>query len=198
MKCDSDIYNSIGLRTLWRYTLLVAFIFSSGCAHTRIAPRPVPAEAQRLIALAQRNVSISVDCPVDEIVGHQYLLIILPFGRISIAEVDQHIKNALVTELSQSGIAVSFIARDQNPDLVIRCNTLSLSAYDLIFVRRIVAHLSLQVSHKHSLDISIPYEIGESEYRSFAFHAQLERTLLKLLSSAAERVNQALVSPYTK
>jgi hypothetical protein len=195
MKSGSDMFTSIGLRALWLYPLLVVCIFSSGCAHTRIAPRPVPPEAQRLIALAHREVSISVHCPVDEIVGHQYLLILLPFGRISIAEVDQHLKNALVTELSQSGIAVRFVAHDQNADLVIRCNALSLSAYDLIFVRRIVAQLSLQVSHKLSPDFSIPYEIQESEYRSFAFHAQLERLLHKLFSVAVQRVNQVLVSP---
>lgn len=173
--------------------LLLSCLIFTGCAHTRIAPRPIPIEALRLVDLAQKTVSIKVNCPVDEVVGHQYLLIFLPFGRISVAEIENHFKHALVTEVSQSGVAPFFVEQDKDADFIVRCETLSLTAYDLIFFRRIASNISLKLANKRFSNHEIPLAVEESEYRAFAFHAQLERVLQKLFLAAAQRIRREMI-----
>lgn len=163
-----------------------------GCAHTRIAPRHIPPEVLRLVELAQKRVSIKVDCPIDEIVGHQYLLIFLPFGRISVAEIEDHLKHALVTELSQLGIAPFYVKHDKDADFVVRCDSLSLTAYDLIFFRHIVSNISLRLVSNRFSNNELPFTLNESQYRAFAFHPQLERVLQKLFTTAAQRIGREI------
>ena len=179
---------------IFRLVLTVALCALSACAHTRIAARPIPPEADKLARLAPRSIAFHLECGVDEIVGHQYLLLILPFGRISIEDPARHLANHLVVALAERGIA-GYEASAEQASVQIRCEDLSLTAYDYFFVRQIVGRLSWSIDAlpESSIDKPIVQRNRTSALKAVAFHSQLEYQLHHLLTEAAESISRSAV-----
>ncbi len=157
----------------------------SSCAHTRLSARIIPPEAERLAAVNNKALRYHVDCAVDEIVGHQYLLVAFPFGRVSLEDPKKHLIQAIFKELAIAG----YKPRESDAlraDLVVNCTDLSLSAYDFLFFRRISANVELQVTDNRS-GMIVPRAVRGSSgaFKAFGFYQQLEHVWSEALNDAA-------------
>ena len=164
-----------------------------GCAHTRISARDIPQDATKLAGLNSKSISIAVDCPVDEIVGHQYLFIIFPFGRISIEHPGNHLRNHLYVAMAEAGLKPLLVNTEQ-ADLRVTCNVMSLTAYDLLFVRRIVAALQVTLSLPGigSQRFTTVRDFRLSATKPLAFYQQLEYLLHQLFTEAATEIARSV------
>lgn len=175
------------------FGLIVATLASTlvcfGCAHTRIPPHPLQVEAVRVAGLNQRTLRYHVDCEIDEIVGHQYLLIAFPFGRISLENPSKHLAHAIFRELAIAG----FRPREagiSEADLIVRCDDLSLTAYDFLFFRRIIAALDLTITRKEGPNAGDSHIFSHSAAnKAFAFFRQLDHVWDDALTEAAQSVS---------
>lgn len=139
-----------------------------------------------------RSLKIKLELPnSDASVGHQYLLLLIPFGDVSLAEPAQHIFNPLYTKLTLRGYRPLLDDAVGRPVKTLRliAENISVTAYDLIFVRRIVARLKMtalledehgQVLQRWTSDVS------ERSFNSYGFKPQLQRCLDKAVDRALD------------
>lgn len=167
-----------------RFWLLLT-IFLCSCAHTRVAARPIPDEAVRLATINGQPLSFHVDCDVDEIVGHQFLFVIFPFGRISLEDPKKHLSHALYREIAVAGFS-PHETEEKDANLIVRCTDLSLSGYDYLLFRHIVATLELSIERPliYASTPVVTYTRAGA-FKAFAFHQQLEHLWTQAAAEAA-------------
>lgn len=173
--------------------LLTLMLSMTACAHTRIAARELPAEASRLIQLAPREVTYHLDCPLDEVVGHQYLLVVLPFGRISLENPTLHLERHLQTALGESGIRAIPVSA-ASAQILVSCQEMSLSAYDYLFFRQIVGRIGWHIlpgGRSGITSFAVPARVRQSEIKAFAMYPQLEHRWHLVLEEAAREISRS-------
>ena len=170
-------------------SLLILLCLLSGCMTTTLQPTPILPAVSKLALSNEQPIALSVKNDLQEqVVGHQYLFIIFPFGRITNASVSTLIKNEAITGLTLNGFKV--LERQEEPriplvEIVVR--DLQLTAYDYIFFRRIVCKITLGGEIRHGISDKVrtwETTVSESATVSLAFEAELDRVLTRTKEAA--------------
>lgn len=175
------------------FSLLLAALCCAGCMRTTLrAPAPKPQVFE--LAALNRNPIHLVIAPADKqnSLGHQFLLLGIPFGAVDSSNLDLLIQRAAYEKLTLRGYTpiVGPISAGSTtsaaPALYIRAQNAQASAYDLLVTRHLSCSLDLQASLDRS---DAPRRaIGSGSFEHFgAFAFQRELSLC-----FSEALNQAL------
>lgn len=161
---------------------------------TEISYRPLNENITRLAATSDKSLGLTlIDERKTENLGRQYLLMLIPFGRVYSRDLSRTMENSLYESLAFSYIRpiVSETPRERN-QLTVRITEASLSAFDLIFFRVLRNSLQVEVEfankHGHKV-LSRKFQRSETDYRSFGF----ERQLTELLEENAEALTKEIL-----
>jgi hypothetical protein len=149
------------------------------------APAP---EAVRLATLARRTVLTSFRCDHERYLGHQYLLMAIPFGRISLESPADTIWSHLYTEAALLGVNLIQTQNPTSAELEITCSELSLTAYDLLFTRLLHGSIVLEVQYKLNGLTADLVSDHDSEFRSYGLYPQLNRLYTRLMKNTARKL----------
>ncbi len=163
-------------------------LFLAGCLHTSLPPRQVLPDIYRLGRVAERQVQLETNSEVPEqsTLGHQYLFIGIPFGRISLADPKQALYESASRGLAQERIGITN-ASSAHPELKLSLEDLQLTAYDFIFIRRIVCRVRLKAEFTRpssSAPLTKVFTATETDWVSLAFERELQRVLFRALDSS--------------
>lgn len=180
------------------YLCLLGILGStSGCHRTTLNPKKFPAEIARLIAINKipLRLHIETDPPQDPGVGHQYLFVLLPFGRIETSDLSSTVHGIATHNLALRGYKVLPnvpIASDISAKTVsIRITSLGINAFDLIFVRRPVCKIMLSGTLYDEAALPVAHwksKVSKSRFSRFAFEDTLEPLLYETISEALEDI----------
>lgn len=174
--------------------LIVIPSILSGCLVTRIDPREISAQVQRLGVLNVRPLHVRVDCPAPLTAGRQFLFVVIPFGRVELSDPGTMVLNTVTEKLALAGYQPRFDATGL-PVLELRCGDITLAAYDFLFFRRLSGSVTLEgvlFDERGNRKRGARGSGKESELRSFAFGPQLERTFKRSLDEALTHVLDSL------
>lgn len=153
---------------------------------------PPSEEFLRLERLAPYTAIVSIDTPPEPLsVGSQFLLILLPFGSIEVSQPRELLSQFLRERSALVGIKVL----EMPPNTIsgqtsIALKTVSLSAYDLLLTRHLVAKVELEVKGQDVTPLILRGE--SSEFRQFGFEPQLKPLLVEAFREACDHVVQFL------
>ncbi|MDC0358658.1 hypothetical protein OAO01_07575 [Oligoflexia bacterium] len=120
--------------------------------------------------------------------GHQYLFVIIPFGRVVIEDPSKYLERSAYTKLALLGYKPLVNSTGtRHKTLQIRIDSLQASAFDFLFFRRVVARVSLGASLKDGLGNEIAEVTADASHasvRKYGFHTELEYALDKSFSAA--------------
>lgn len=181
------------------FSILISNL-TTGCASTGITVPPPEAATLRLAALAPHGIRLEVtgsNTPLS--VGHQYLFVAIPFGAISLIAPQTALRRALSTELAIGGIQALPEGSDAAvPVVTVTPLDLQVTAFDLLFTRRVSATVRLGVTvalptHPESV---VTLEVrGESgSFERFGFTPQLSHALGEALQEAGQELVTTLQS----
>lgn len=179
--------------TLYRFLGPLSLATSvAACAGANLATPPTDPALKRLLNTAYTNVDllIETDLPTPTIVGHQYLLAILPFGRVRVEDVRSYLEEKLITAGAMRGIMFNHSGEPRKTEalLKVRINSLSVSGYDLIFFRRPFADVQISgellLKDSRTYAASVQHEKGD--YTRFAFEPELQAVLDKAATEACD------------
>ncbi|MCB0333856.1 MAG: hypothetical protein KDD55_10190 [Bdellovibrionales bacterium] len=167
-----------------------------GCHHTTLSPDLLPPEAFRL---ASSGTPLSVELVSSDelrVGGTQYALLLLPFGSVSLTEPELYVEQVLYRELALAGFRPDFHRQTQLPlDLKVEIEQLRSTAYDFIFVRKIVASAKLSFTlsgDSGTTVLSFDSFESESEYRKYGFEQDLRIVLNRAIQKAFSPLVQSL------
>lgn len=172
----------------------------SGCASTKLSIPPPEAAIERLAALAPRGVRLAVAAPSAPVeLGHQYLLVVIPFGSIALIDPHTSLRRALSTELAIGGVrTVPEGLGSPAPLVTVTPIELSVTAYDLLLVRRVTAaaHFAVTVTFPDRTEPELRFEAsGESgSFERFGFAPELSQALGEALTQAGRTLVTTLQS----
>lgn len=188
------------VKEIFPLLLAVVLLFSlSSCSKTVLSDlilidSKLESDINQLSSVNRRQIRVLVESNKDLItLGHQYLLLIFPFGRIVLPANSQLPRSSTKKVLALKGYRVIHCHdQSQNPDLIIRVKRLTLTAYDLLFFRRLVARVALEAKRRKidgTYTSLIETTQSKSDFAKFGFSQQLtplfrqtfEDTLNKLL-----------------
>ncbi len=169
--------------------LLSCFV---GCLSTPIAITPQPKDFQRLTSLARQTISCQVEAVDEEtVVGHQYFLAALPFGRIKSPSPQQAVLRAVELAAAIRGTACEPEKRKGGPRLRVAVHDFSVSGYDFLFFRRPSASIVLEGWFESTVGQPSRYcsvSQSSSSIRQFAFAPELGRVLDEVLEASAQEL----------
>lgn len=191
--------------SLWFLRLLIFFYLpvvglGSGCASTKLSIPPPEAAIERLAGLAPRGVRLAVAAPITPVqLGHQYLLVVIPFGSIALIDPQTSLRRALSTELAIGGVrTVPEGSSSPAPLVTVTPIELSVTAYDLLLVRRVTAaaHFAVSVAFPDRTEPELHFEAsGESSsFERFGFAPELSQALGEALTQAGRTLVTTLQS----
>ena len=187
---------SLALRRTFLVSLFLPLALS-GCLRTELLRESIPEPVLGLAAMNQKKIELRVTPPdEDSTVGHQFLLVIIPFGSIYLNDPIGHLTRSLYTNLALEGFKPISSELGSAPlSLEVSTEKVQVSAYDFIAIRRIVGKISLR-GVLRSADGTIYREWlasgSYSELRPFAFEKQLNHVFQKALTSATEELVREL------
>jgi hypothetical protein len=181
--------------------LLSALLFLSACSSTALPRTSISKDIFELAAGNQApillEVSLEEGSASDQatgLVGHQYLFVAIPFGSVYLPSASETISNSMYQRLVLQGlkpITSKSHVFGALPRLHLKVTSLSLSAYDFIFTRKVAASLegraTLFAASGEPL-WEMPFSARESELRRYGFAAELEQALSKALEEALTQV----------
>jgi hypothetical protein len=164
-------------------------IGSCGCMTTDLEGRDLTPEVLRLAQHNPRPLSLHIACPVDDIVGHQYLFVVFPFGRISVPAAAQILADTTYTKAALLGYSPSFVAAEGR-QLAVQCDEISVSAYDFLVTRRVSIVVKLSARSRDRRGNWHAAEVSEhsAEFRRFAFGPILEHKLAETFDIAVDKL----------
>jgi hypothetical protein len=109
--------------------------------------------------------------------GMQYILGIIPFGTVSIASPALAINDSLSEQL--------IIHRRSLGDQQLSINSVSLTAYDLIFTRRLVCSIEAELKDK---DATLPINLRFTGFARFGFEKQLSAHWIRCRREFARKI----------
>lgn len=142
-------------------------------------------------------IAVDVRSTIDtKLLGFQYLLVAIPFGRVTAPHLA-----GLTAAASFSALALKGYRPVQSPELSevppprlkIRITSAHASAYDLLFLRRISASIELIVTlEKNGVEVASYSAYGScGEFRTMGFEPQLRYCLEKAVHGA---INDGLLA----
>ncbi len=148
--------------------------------------------ALKLSALSRRPVHLLIDASTGTLhLGHQYLLIIIPFGRVALQDPTQFIFDRAFEALAIRGFRVDNNNAAFAPTVRLQLEDLSVTAYDLLFTRRLRASIKLSLTTASADDTPLLHCSAQSEESTFArfgFAPQLTQVLQRALDKALNEV----------
>lgn len=173
---------------------------ATGCTSTGITVPPPDAATARLAALAPHGIRLAVvgsNAPLP--VGHQYLFVAIPFGAISLIDPQIALRRALSTELAIGGIQALPEGTDAAvPVVTVTPLDLQVSAFDLLFTRRVSAtvRLGVTVALPAQPGSAVTLEVGgkSGSFERFGFTPQLSNALREALQEAGQELVTTLQS----
>jgi len=179
--------------------MLLHLLLLCSCAQTALKPLSVDPGLIRLSNLNHKPLSLLVTNHISDksaAVGHQFLLFALPLGSVQIPDPGADLYNKAYESLSLAGYKIS---SDQGlyPRLSLSLKSISLSAYDLFFTRRVHAAVSTLVTLQQAADLpALEAELScsESEFRQYGFEAELKKVYEACLSQSLNQVSKLLTN----
>jgi hypothetical protein len=163
----------------------------SACFPAVIQPFSYPPEAQRLLALGERPLAVSIHgLAPDRTLGNQFLAVAFPVTRVYAPNIEREIEMHLALEAAARHYKLIPAQSDSHqvgPLLTVNVTELGLSGYDLIFIRRPSATLdviaTLDLPHQPPRSCSTNVEVTKT--RNFAFNSQLSDVLRTALEQTS-------------
>ena len=167
----------------------------SGCFSTPLSKLPAPDDVGRLVESAevQMPLYLSSANPEDSL-GFQFLLI-FPLTRVYAPHLESLVRSKLTIQAGYGKhglVAPTSASGMQRPRLVVTIADSDVNGYDLLFVRRPTAAVTL-LGHYHTSSGIVHECIGTGSASSFSLFA-FERDLNHALEQASERAAHDLIS----
>jgi len=161
----------------------------SACVNTQLAVHKLEPSVLKLQDSNTRNIYLHMkESSENTSLGHQFLFILFPVGRIQHQNPKAAILQEATTRLALSGFRV-FESTDSSdyPLLNLSITSLQLSAYDFIFFRKIVCKIKLRAElwRRSSMPAKV-WETSQSthDYRALAFEPQLDHLFTSTLQAS--------------
>ena len=172
------------------------FLALSACLRTELSPKPVPSSVYSLAAANQNPLILKISSSeLDESLGHQYLLVGLPYGQVQSKDLESLVQKALYPKLALRGFTPVVDPPEQNafsknaPVLEVDIKNAQASAFDLLVTRRLSCSLELQAELNRS---SIPRQAqaqGDFEhFGAFGFEQELSLCFSRAMESALDNM----------
>ncbi len=173
----------------------------SGCFSVSLEPvRHLP-EVHRLLAIPTRELRLEIEVPQStQLVGYQYLLVIVPVTRVYVPHLEREVGTQLAVAAARRGVRLRPATHDVSatpkppPTLRVVVEEVTLSGYDLFFVRRpwgaVTMSGTVELPDGGRRRCQVTHEHGSTE--RFAFAEQLSRTLAETLEGASEALFNCL------
>lgn len=174
-------------------------LFCGGCVTTPLNPSPPAPATVQLSALNRIPLSLTPPPPGATLrMGHQYMLIAVPFGVITLTRPGQVAFDAVFSELVLRGAQIPPLA-GRAAVAVVSFDTITMAAtvYDLLVVRRIVARVTLRMSIALQGAETVQFEAHgrAAAFKTRGFAEQITPLLDEALLSAARQIGDALRLP---
>lgn len=160
--------------------------FSSSLSPTTVAPREV--ERLRLLAEKRLPLSLKLTTPPATAVGYQYILLMFPVARVYAPALRQDVVDGLTATAAAAGHSIETLSASQvtSPRLEVTASNVTVSGYDLIFVRRPSASITLKatLSSPGRLDRTCEAFGSVTRTKRFAFAPELEQVLRESIEAA--------------
>ena len=178
-----------------RCILATLSIALARCTTTSIAPEALSQDLIRLSSLNDHRLYLHVkNIQESEIVGHQYLLVVLPFGRVRSPSLTHFVFNTAFKDLTLAGeriIPASLpLSKSALPLIEISIDDASDSAYDLRALRRVEASVTLTITLWLTPDIPAWRKTLLGHYSGYT-----KSPFSKELSNAFEKAIEDALSP---
>lgn len=176
--------------------LLFSLIFlTTSCVVTPLSPPPLSDDIIRLSELNYNSIILDVSdtsstSQNSKTVGRQFLFIILPFGRIEMQKPTATLFNTAFNSLTLHGYKPTE-AGARLKKLKISIEDVSLYGYDLIFLRRVSASVTLRANLSDLNDnllLSWTATASRKRWEKFAFAPQLNYVFNQALSEAMDKL----------
>ena len=185
-----------------RTVVIIALLAASACLRTELN---APALAPELLSLANTNtkkIVLSVSSPAEQPLGYQYLLGFVPFGAIHLPHTQQFLLRVFFEQLTLRGFtSLLSLPAEPNaalPRLSVSVTELKLSAFDLLFTRRVRCRVTLKGQwNRPNGEMARAWEssVSKERYRSMPFEAELEGLLRETLTESAQEILSKLIPP---
>jgi hypothetical protein len=168
---------------------LTALLMASGlcaCVSTELPPKPMAPQFMRLNSLSSGGIRLNVVSKLSSpSAGHQYLLVIIPFGSVSVPSPEQRVWNASALKLALAGVRIVPAGDERAQALTITIEELRVNAFDLLVTRHVSARVRISALW-HGTNLSA--EGSQAEFRRVGFGPQLEDELDRAVSIAVDSV----------
>lgn len=138
------MHNSISVRFFPSVTILWLLLFGitlSGCART-VLPSPEISKTSSLsrAVLPQQTFALRSEVKAHESLGSQYVFLLFPLGSISAAAPLDILRKAVFERAVSRGVLP---LQAESAPVTYSLNRLSITAWDLLFVRKVVIHVGI-------------------------------------------------------
>lgn len=172
-------------------TLIALLIPAPGCLSSELSNPPLPPKIFELAAANRRPLHVRVKlAEPGHSLGHQYLLIAIPFGRVRSDNVELIVERALYRSLSLRGYTPLL---DQEPSaapvLSVQLVEPQASAFDLLLTRHLSCSLELKgqfLSEDKQRDGT--GRGGYEQFAAFAFEREMSLCFTQALDIAIDRL----------
>ncbi|MGI6679872.1 MAG: hypothetical protein ACOX3T_00010 [Bdellovibrionota bacterium] len=172
-----------------KLTLLLFIFFLTSCVTTKLEPKEISKDLQRLSYANWNPVCIEVKGNFKKSIGRQYVVPFIPLGEIVLEKSPRsYIYSSMYKVLSLARFTPKFNSNECKDMLRINIKDLRLSAYDLFFTRRIVGRIKYQIVYTRNgvLHDIVEDSIRTNYYKRYAFKPELEYVLNKLLDEFSQ------------
>ena len=178
--------------------LLALFpLISTGCVTSRLVQDPLPMEAYRLAAVNERMLGLHVTAPRGPIgAGRQFILLVIPFGRVMLQAPEQQLTAAAFVELAKRGYR-PLLGAAGGKSIDVQLTDVSAHAFDFLATRRIVCRVELHGELRdrdNRLLRQWDAEGRSTAWKQFAFAPQMNYVFNQAMQSAIEQLLQNLIA----
>ncbi|MBX7137849.1 MAG: hypothetical protein K1X83_07675 [Oligoflexia bacterium] len=170
----------------------------SGCLRTELSPAPLDKAVIQLAHTAAKPIALQVVSPPEisehALVGNQYLFVLLPFGSIRLARPLDEVFEKSYRALSLAGFRPLPGTPVNSGHLKITLRAISLSGFDLLFIRRVHCSITLDGEYidQRGTTWTTTVTQDQGELRRQAFEPQLRHLLNSSMDRAVERLLRQL------
>lgn len=183
--------------------LLVILLILSACVKTNLNPPPVLGKVFELHQLNQKSLDVKIEPNIHNFtLGHQYVFLFFPFGKIKSQISSDPLNNLFFTELVLNGHKPNAPLKDldnstikvANPLLEVNILSQQVSAYDFLVIRRISCSIELEarLTLPKNIERLALVSTNYSEIKTYAFQPQLEKVYNQCLVDIVSKTIQEL------
>ncbi len=186
----------------WAIALSLA-TYLTGCFPMEVTSLEAPSGLEKLIAVSDSNLPVSIDTRgyQNRSLGHQYLLMALPITRIYLPSLESDTAMQLSVACGMRGYRCSTNPSNasdpsnaRQPTLAITVTDVSINGYDLLFVRKPTASVTLAGEVRKGGEVVRSCEESSSATNTahYAFNAELQHALGEALLQASYKLLDCL------